>query len=171
MPFTVNFSIFEPGKQAPCFRTSDARLAKVEFDDMKNKMPLARMTYTIQTKDLTKQEEYVWLVYQVRKAIHRFFNGGRKKEDLNASIALEKQLDDWNTRTRFYLNTHPKCQVDEKAKAFFILVEAWREKWHKYFAYKKQTNADPAVVMQMKKECLDYEKQIDKYVKQVIGLI
>ena len=172
MSFTVYFSIYEPNKQAPCFQTTDVKLAKVEFDDIKKRMPLARMLYTIQLSDLTKSEEYVWLVYRVRQAIRKFFDEGRKKEDFTASMALEKELEEWNTRIRYYLQGHPKYRIDdEKAHAFFLLVESWREKWHRYFAYKKRKDADSAVVNQMKKECEDYEEKIDLYVKKSIGLI
>lgn len=171
MPFRVYFSIFEPGKQAPCFQTSDAKLARVEFNDRQSKAPLTRMTYTIELIDLTKSEKYVWLVYEVRKAIRKYYNEGRKHEDLLDSLEKEKELDKWNIRTRLYLTNHPNCQVDEKSKAFFLLVDAWREKWHKYFACKKAKSVEQAVLDQMKKECFDYERQIDKYVKQVIGLI
>jgi hypothetical protein len=173
MPFTVFFNIYEPGKEGPCFTTTDAKLAKVEYNDRTSKpgMALTRMTYTIQLEDLTKHEEYVWLVYQVRRAIRKFFDGGRNHDDFLASMALEKQLDQWNVRTRTYLNNHPNAKVDEKSKAFFLLVEAWRDKWHKYFAVKKSKAEPEAVIKEMKKECEDYEAQIDKYTKQVIGLI
>ena len=171
MPFKVKFEIFEHGKDAACFTTYDARLAKVEYNDRKDKNPWVSMTHTITKENLTKAEEYVWLVYEVRKAIHKYYNGGRHHEDLVASLVKEKELDMWNTRTRTYLNNHPKAQYDEKAKAFFIIVEAWREKWTKYFASKKSGAVSKAVLDQMKKECFDYEKQIDKYVKKVIGLV
>ena len=158
MPFKVFFQIYEPGKEGPCFTTTDAKLAKVEYNNRASKpgMALTRMTYTIQLEDLTKHEQYVWLVYQVRQAIRKFFDGGRNHDDLMASIALEKQLDQWNARTRTYLNNHPNAKVDE---------------WHKYFAVKKSKAESDAVIKEMKKECEDYEAQIDKYTKQVIGLI
>lgn len=172
MPFVVHFKIFEPKKLAPIIQTTDRNYARVEYNALINKEPWSRLEYTVQLVDLTKHEEYVWLVYRVRKAIHTFFNCGRKKEDWDASMALEKQLDQWNARTRFYLNTHPNCQIeDEKAHAFFLLVEKWRDRWHKYFAIKNAKSEPISVVNEMKKECFDYEKQIDKYVKQVIGLI
>lgn len=173
MPFKVKFQIFEPCKQAPDFTTSDARLAKVEYRDRCNKKGYAftRMTTEIECIDLTKPEQYVWLVYRVRKAIRKYYGEGRKHEDLMASLDLEKQLDNWNTRTRFHLQTHPKCKPDdEKAFAFFQVVEEWRNAWHKYFTYKKSADKDPDVEREMKKQCYDFEKEIDKYVNLVIGL-
>lgn len=173
MPFKVKFQIFEPGKQAPVFTTSDARLAHVEYKDRCNKQgcALTRMTTTIECVDLTKPEQYVYLVFLVRKAIRTYYNEGRKHEDLLVSLGLEKQLDDWNTRTRYHLQTHPKCKPDDdKAFAFFQIVEEWRNTWHKYFAYKKRPDKDPDIEREMKKQCFDFEKEIDKYVNLVIGL-
>ncbi len=173
MPFKVTFRIFEPGKQAPNFTTTDARLANVEYRDRCNKQgcALTRMTTDIECIDLTNPEQYVWLAYRVRKAIQKYFGCGRKKEDFDASMVLEKELDNWNTRTRYYLTTHPKYKPDDdKAFAFFQVVEEWRKLWHQYFAYKKRADKDPAVEQEMKKQCFDFEKQIDKYIKLVIGL-
>lgn len=171
MPFKVKFEIYDNQHTAPVFFTYDKLMARVEYNELSNKDPWTRLQFTIELVDLTKHEEYVWLVYQVRKAIHKYYNNGRKYEDLQDSLGKEAKLDQWNTKTRIYLANHPNAQVDEKAKAFFLLVDAWREKWHKFFACKKAHSVDKPVLDQMKKECLDYEKQIDKYVKQVIGLI
>ena len=171
MPFRVKFDIYQPGTSAPVFTSYDRHMTRVEYNDCCRKAPLTRLVFDIELHDLTKSERYVWLVYRVRKAIHRYYNYGRKREDLLASLALESELDQWNLRTRLYIDNHPNAQVDEKGKAFFLLVEAWRERWHKYFASKKSGAVDKQVLAQMKKECLEYEKQIDKYVKQVIGLI
>ena len=174
MPFKVKFMIYEPGKQAPCYTTSDAALARVEYNAKVREqgMALSRYVFEITCEDLTKAEEYVWLVYQVRQAIHKYYNQGRKYADLQASLTLEKQLDDWNLRTRTYLNNHPKCQIgDEKAHSFFLLVEKWREKWHKFFACKKAKSEPEEILREMKRECTDYEKEIDMYVKKSIGLV
>ena len=173
MPFKVKFSIFEPGKQAPYFTTFDPRLAHAEYRDHCNKhgCALTRMTTDIECIDLTKPEQYVFLVYKVRKAIQKYYSCGRRREDLQASLTLEKQLDDWNTRTRYHLVTHPKCRPDdEKSFAFFEVVEEWRNVWHKYFAYKKQPDREPAVEREMKKQCFDFEKAIDNYITKTIGL-
>lgn len=173
MPFKVKFSIFEPGKQAPSFTTDDAHLAHIEYKDRCNRQGCAftRMTTDIECIDLTKPEQYVWLVYRVRKAIQKYYDCGRKREDLLASLDLEKQLDNWNTRTRYHLQTHPKRQPDDdKAFAFFLIVEQWRNAWHKYFTYKKLPDKDPDIEREIKKQCFDFEKQIDKYITKAIGL-
>lgn len=170
----VKYEIFCTQKTAPVFTSYDKLQAKVEFDEFihNSKGDVYRLAQTpMPGEELTKPEEYVLLVYQVRKAIRKFFDGGRNHEDFLASLALEKQLDQWNVRTRTYLNNHPNAKADEKSKAFFLLVEKWRDKWHKYFATKKSKAEPEQVIREMKKECEDYEKQIDKYVKQVIGLL
>lgn len=171
MPFKVKFFIYDNQHTAPVYTTYDKCMARVEYNDRSKKDPWTRLDFTIELIDLTNHEKYVWLVYQVRKAIHKFFNCGRKKEDWDDSMAKEAKLDVWNAKTFIYLANHPKCQVGEKEKAFFILVYTWREKWHKFFASKQANAVDKAVLQQMKKECFDYEKQIDKYVKQTIGLL
>lgn len=171
MPFKVKFFIYDNQHTAPVYETLNKSLARVEYNEMFRKNPWVRLEFTIDCIDLTKHEKYVWLVYQVRKAIHKFFNNGRKKEDWDDSMAKEAKLDDWNARTRIYLANHPNAQIGEKEKAFFTLVDTWREKWHKYFTQKKYKGDKDPVVQQMKKECFDYEAQIDKYVKQVIGLL
>ena len=144
---------------------------------MRNGNTSVYMLADVTPVELTKQEEYVYLVYQVRNAIRRYYSrrGKVSKEesnnDLHASLALEDQLDKWNARTRFYLNQHPKASHgDEKSFAFFEVVEEWRKCWHKYFAYKKLKEREPAVEQELKKQCFDFEKEIDKYVKLVIGL-
>lgn len=172
MPFIVEFKIYEPGKIAPYLTTKDRKYAYAEFKDKQGKQGMAftRMTYDITCQDLTKAEEYVFLVYGVMQAIRRFFDCGRREDDKKASLALEAQLDQWNARTRQYVNAHPGYKPpDEKAYQFFILVEAWRKKWHEYFRYKNRKDKDPLIEKQMKQCCFDYEKQINKYVKQTIG--
>lgn len=136
-----------------------------------------RMETEVTPGDLTSPEKYVWLVYRVLQAIRKYYDerGKVSKEqsddNLKVSLALEKELDDWNTRTRFYLQGHPKSRPDdEKAFAFFQVVEEWRSLWKKYFAYKRSKDKDPSVEREMKKQCFDYEKEIRKYVNLVIGL-
>lgn len=174
MPFTVTYRIYEMGKQAPCLTTQDRVLAHIQFNEMcrRQDKPLVRFVHIVEpVEPLTKPERYLYLVYQVRKAIRKYYGEGRKKEDLDASLALEKQLDDWNTRTRFHLQTHPKCKPDdEKAFAFFQVVEEWRTVWKKYFAYKKRADRDQAVEREMKKQCFDFEKLIDEYITKTIGI-
>lgn len=171
MPFKVKFFIYDNKHTAPVISTDSKDLARAEFNHLLKDDPWVRLEFTVELIDLTKHEKYVWLVYEVRKAIHKYYNCGRKPEDLQDSLAKEAKLDQWNARTRMYLSNHPNCQVGEKEKAFFLLVDGWRDKWHKYFACKKAHSVTDDVLREMKKQCFAYEKEIDKYVKQVIGLL
>ena len=172
MPFRVTYKIVEKGKLGPTMTTGNRGLAMIELQDMQRKKGIlsVRLLTDIVPEKLTNSERYVWLVYRVRKAMRQYFDHGRRKEDLEASLQLEKELDGWNTRARFYLQGHPKSQHDEKALAFFEVVEEWRKLWRKYMRYKKQPDKEAAVEREMKKQCFEVEREIDKYVKLVIGL-
>lgn len=179
MPFKVTYCIYD-GKAAPCFTAADRRVAYVEFQEQQRTKGYLNVRMTTDVKpdgSLSKQEEYLWLVYRVRQAIHRYYDRRGKvtkqesSDDLKVSLALEKELDMWNTRTRFYLQQHPMASHgDEKAFAFFEVVEEWRKCWHKYFSYKKLRDKDPNVEREMKKQCFDFEKAIDEYIKKTIGI-
>ena len=173
MPFRVKFNIKEVGKTAPLYSTSDRMMAYTELHAIQEKRGFMGIGLVpdIATDSLTKPEQYVWLVHRVLNAIRRYYDGGRRKEDLEVSLALERELDNWNTRTRFYLQSHPKSTPDDpKAFAFFEVVEEWRKCWHQYFAYKKRRDKEETVEREMKKQCFQMEKEIRKYVNLVIGI-
>lgn len=179
MPFKVKYQIYEVGKQEPSLTTYNKTEAYMELDEKKREVGYmnAIMDYEVIPDGLTKQEEYVWLVYRVRQAIYKYYaerkhvTKEKSNDNLKVSLALESELDKWNARTRFYLQGHPKASHgNEAAFAFFEVVEEWRKCWHKYFAYKRLKDKDESVEQEMKKQCFAYEKEIDKYVKLVIGL-
>lgn len=179
MPFKVTYSLYEPDKVGAVLTTTDAKFARLELAGMQAKpeLQLSHMTTDVELVEPTKPEEYTYLVYTVRKAIKHYYaqRGHVPKEveqqNLKASLALEKKLDLWNATTRFYLQRHPKSTPDDpQAFAFFQLVEAWRNKWHQYFAYRRDAKSDKRVLQMMRRECQDYETQIDNYVKQTIGI-
>ena len=172
MPFRVTYEIYDGQHRAPVYSTSNRLLAVVERDELVRRgKGIYRIKTTITPVDMNKSEQYLYLVYEVRQLQHRYFNGGRDKQVFQQALDKEKELDNWNTRTRFYLQGHPKSTPDDpKAFAFFQLVEQWRKLWKEYFAYKKRSDADPAVVRERGKQCRDYETQIDNYIKQRLGL-
>lgn len=177
MPFKVRYKIYEPGKIGPCIDTENRSYAYLEWTGRCQKQPLTRLVPDVTPVNLTNSERYVWLVYRVLKAIRKFFDERghvtkeQSKENWDNSMALERELDLWNSRTRFYLQGHPKSTPDDpKAFAFFEVVEVWRQEWHKYFAYKKQKDKRADVEREMKKKCEQFEKEIKKYVKLVIGI-
>lgn len=178
MPFKVSFRIFEPGKTAPCYETSDRSLAYVEWNDRRRKDALVRMVPEVTYIAGPKHEEYVWLVYRVVKAIRKYYDERDhvskdvSSANLQASLALEKELDDWNARTRRFLDSHSKVMDGQTTRRylFFILVEAWRKRWHEYFAYKKQAGRDPKWEKKLRDDCFAMEKEIKNYIRKVIGL-
>lgn len=177
MPFKVNFKIFEPGKVAPCYQTSDRQLAYVEWNERKRKDPMVRMVPDVTYIAGNSQDEYVWLVYRVLKAIRKYYDERDhvskeiSNDNLHVSLALEKELDLKNAKTRVYLQQHPKLKPDNPtAFAFFEVVEAWCNRWKEYFRYKKQRDKDPKWEKKLKDDCFAMEKEIKNYVRHIIGL-
>lgn len=171
----------QAGKDAPCYSTYDHRLAYVELADRQRKgKPLDYwMTWDITPKELTKQEEYMWFVWQIRQAQKKYFRT-KDKVDLQISLNMETELDRWNAETREKLtlmvnlsrdteNNQPKYQPsDVEAYQFFVTVEEWRKEWKKYFAAKKCNNhEDSARLYQV---CRAYETRIETYCKLQLKL-
>jgi len=172
MPIRVRYEIFDGLRKAPVFTTSDRHLALIERDDYIRKgKGIYRIQTTVIPDNMNKSEQYLYLVYEVRQLQRKYFDQGRDKEVFKQALDKEKELDNWNTRTRFYLQGHPKSTPDDpKAFAFFQIVEQWRKLWKEYFAYKKRRDADPDIVRERAKQCRDYEKQIDEYIKQQLHI-
>lgn len=175
MPFKVNYNIMEKGKGAPCFSSFDRQLAYVELHDRQRKGNITDywMTYDITPIDMTNQEGYMWLVYQVRQAQKKYWRDGKLKEDLKASLNLESALDKWNADTRTKLNAiHKKnknfAPKDAGAYQFFVTVEDWRVQWKNYFAAKKRGNHEESARLFV--VCQELEKRIDEYCSKQLGL-
>ena len=177
MPFVVHFKIFEPGKTAACYQTSDRTLAYVEWNERKRRGDMVRMVPDVTYIAGSSQDEYVWLVYRVLKAIRKYYDErsqvpkSQSDENLRASLALERALDNKNAKTRLWLQQHPNSTPDNPtAFAFFQVVEAWRNRWHEYFIYKKRPDKDPKWEAKLRDDCLAMEKEIKNYIRKVIGL-
>ena len=176
MAIRTKYEIYSLQKTAPLFSTFDKSLAYVEFNE-KIRNPKGELYRMVQTPELygdkTRAEEYLILVYHVRRAINRYYNQGRKQEDLVASLQLESNLDKWNERTQKFIASHPGYQPkDQKSFAFCQLVTEWRKVWHERMGYRKRTMGyDQAVMNEMSKKCRALEKEIDKYVKQELQLL
>lgn len=176
MALRTKYQIFCTKKTAPVLITYSKVSAYVEFNEyIRNpKNDMYRLTQEVETiGKLTKQEEYMLLVYHVRNAIRRYYDGGRKKEDLKASLELESQLDKWNKRTADFMASHPEWKPkDAESHAFYVLVSEWRRVWHERMGYKKRKMGyDQKVMEQMSKKCREIEKQIDKYIKDKLQLL
>ena|GEM_PF-3361985 len=175
MPIRVRYEVRCNRKEAALLTTYDHCCAMSELEHCRKAALRGDIVYIMteveRVEPLTKVEEYLLLVYDVRRLQRAYFDGGRDKAIFQQALELERKLDLWNTRTRCYLTGHPESRPDnEQAFAFFLLVEKWREKWKAYFAYKKQRDADPDVVRERAKECRAYEAQIDSYIKKEMGV-
>ena len=156
--------------------THDRQYAYLKYDEYFKRDPCTKFTRTVTPIDLTGPEQFLYLTYQTMKAIRNYFDNRYSvpKEEAHKmmleSMNLEKQLDLRITEGLFYLQAHPKSQLDEEALTFFLNVESWRKVWKEYFRYKKLKNKDPAVERQLKQQCDDYEIIINKYIVKNIGL-
>lgn len=176
MAIRTKYQIFCTKKTAPLLTTYDKVSAYVEFNEhIRNPQnDMYRLAQEVESVgELTKQEEYFLLVYHVRKAIRRYYDNGRKQEDLKASLELESQLDKWNKRTKNFMASHPAWKPkDTESHAFYVLVSEWRKAWHERMGYRKRTMGyDQKVMEQMSKKCREIEKQIDKYIKDKLQLL
>lgn len=170
MPFRVQYDIYDGRHKAPVFTSyNDRKFARIEYDSRTAKDgPIYRMAATVTPFDLTKQEEYLYLVYEVRRLQRRYFKT-RNHEDLVASLTKETELDKWIARTQSFMQSHPWYQpTDAEAHLFFLTVQQWRIHWKDYFKYKKSPDADPRVTEERKKQCFDFEKKIDEYIHNKI---
>ena len=178
MPFKVQYEIFDNKHQAPDFQTYDYTMAVVEWQDRKRN-PRGMMWRIQQTVIpdgvLTKPEEYLLLVYRVRKLTIQYKNNGMKDADKRVLMDHVRRLDKWNRQTRDFLNTHCKVMDAETTKrmSFFILVEAWRDAYYERQQYSKMDRAsyDHNVFREMTRKIRQFEQEIDSYIRQQIKLI
>lgn len=179
MPFKVLYEIFDNKHDAPDYQTYDYTMANIEWQDRKQnpKGLMWRIEQTVMPDGvLTKHEEYVLLVYRVRKLTIHWKNNGMKDKDRNILMEHVRKLDNWNKKTRQFLNTH--CSVmyaaTTKRHAFFIVVEAWRNAYYERQQYQKATangNYDSRVFREMTRKIRQFEQEVDNYIKQTIKLI
>ena len=180
MPFKVLYEIFDNKHDAPDFQTYDYTMAQIEWNERKRnpKGLLWRIQQTVQPEGtLSKPEEYVLLVYRVRKYTIRWRNNGMKDSDKRAVESHVRRLDDWNRRTRAYLDSYkgdPYKEPYTKEFGFFIVVEAWRDAYRERQQYQKATanaNYDNRVFREMTRKIRQYEQEVDNYIKKTIKLI
>lgn len=175
MPFKVQYEIFDTKHKAPIISTYDRTMASIEFNDLLRKGgDVYRLQQTpMPDGALTKQEEYLMLVYRVRTLWKQYFNGGRDHDVMLASLEQEKKLDDWNKRVSALSenSNNPLPIKDREAFNFFVVVRGWREAWAERKRYKGNASCDQDILREIGKKCRDFEKEIDKYVKDKLGLI
>lgn len=175
MPIKTRYEIFSIDKKPAILSTYDRLLATVEFNErMRRGDGFYRMQQTPEADGaLTKPEEYLLLVYRVRKLWRQYFDQGRDHAVLLKSVEEEKKLDDWNARTRRFLDTHLSVMDGKTTErfGFFIVVEGWRKAWKERKAYARRKDCDEAVLSEISKKCRHFEKEIDKYIKDKLQLI
>ncbi len=176
MPIRTKYEIYCTRKKAPIHTGYDKTMAYVEFEEyIRN--PKGDSYRMVQTPEavgsLSKSEEYLLLVYDVRKLIRKYFKDGRKKEDFDASIAQETKLDNWNKRNEAIISSHPEyVPKNPKSHAFYLLVSEWRKTWKERMSYRKRKMGfDQTVLDEMTKKCRKIEEQIDKYIKEELQLL
>lgn len=176
MPFKTRYEIY--GRvTAPVVSTYDKKIARIEWNSyLRNPhaQGIHRLVQTVEPDgELTKSEEYLYLVYRVRKLWRRYFDCGRKKEDLDESLKLESELDRWNMRTKIFIETHNVEMNDgrEGAYKFYAIVQAWRDTWKDRQKYRGSLKCDKQIIDELSRECRQYEREIDQYIKTKLNLI
>lgn len=176
MPFKTKYEIYCTHKIAPVYTGYDKTMAFVTWEDF-IRNPKGECYRMVQTPEavgaLTKSEEYLFLVYHVRRLIKRYFSNGRKHEDMIESQKYETQLDKWNQRTQAFIDSHPGYKpTDQKSYAFYQLVSEWRKAFKERMAYRKlKMGFDQNVLNEMSKKSRELEKEIDKYIKDQFKLL
>lgn len=177
MPFKVKYEIFDNKHGAPDYQTYDFTMARIEWNERKRdpKGMLWRIEQTVMPDGvLTKPEEYLFLVYRVRKLTIQYRND---MTDKNKKVLVEqvKKLDDWNKTISDHISTHPAYKpADEKSHSFYVIVKAWRDAYYERQRYSKHTTRagyDNNVFREMTRKIRGYEQEIDNYIKQEIKLI
>lgn len=176
MPFKTRYDIY--GRvTAPVVSTYDKKIARIEWNSyLRNPhaQGIHRLVQTVEPDgELTKSEEYLYLVYRVRKLWRRYFDCDRKKEDLEESLKLESELDGWNMRTRIYIETHGKPIATSHVEAynFYQKVQLWRDTWKDRKKYRGNLKCDKQILDELSRQCRQYEKEIDQYIKTKLNLI
>lgn len=173
MPLRTKYEIF--GRLlAPVVTTYDKTMARIEFNAyLRNpQQGLHRLVQTVEpVGELTKEEEYLYLVWRVRRAWKRFKAEG-KDEDKAEAMKLDGELDVWNMRNRIYIESHPDYEPSSKESYdFFLTVLEWRDMWKNRRRRSGAFGCNPQLAKEISQNCRNLEKKIDLYLKQKLNLI
>ena len=175
MPFKTLYQIYDSKHTAPVFTNTDYKMAYVEWRDcMRKSGDIYRLQQTVLPEgELTKSEEYLYLVYRLRTSWKRFINYGHLEDDIKACKELEKQLDDWHGRVtaRSQKNESPLPIKDREAFDFYQTVAEWREARLSRKKYTAANGFDEIVRKEVSRNCREFEKKIDKYIKTKLNLL
>ncbi len=175
MPFKVHYEIYDSQHKAPDFETCDFTMARVEWNARKNnpKGLFWRIEQTVMPIGaMSKQEEYLMLVYRVRQLTIRYRNEGQKEEDKRSLMDHVRRLDKWNKAIAGRISSIPNYKpADEKGHCFYLVVSEWRKAYYERQNYGRKPGYEKPVYSEMTRKIRDYEKKIDNYVKDKIQLI
>ena len=174
MPLKTKYEIY--GRfTAPILSTFDKTMARVEwYSYVRNpQQGIHRLVQdVIPEGELTKAEEYLLLVYRVRRLWRRFYDCGRKEEDKAEAIALQDELDSWNFRNKCYITNHPDYKpADQESFDFYVVVQAWRDTCKERGRYRGGSAVDKMVLHEIRSKIRDFERKIDQYLKKKLNLI
>ena len=175
MPFKTLYQIYDSKHTAPVFTNTDYKMAYVEWRAcMRKGGDVYRLQQTVLPDDkLTKSEEYLYLVYRLRKAWKQFINCGHKEDDIKECSKLEKELDDWHCRvtTLSQNQTTPRPIKDREAFDFYLTVAEWRDVRLSRKKYTSANGFDEIVRKEVSRSCREFERKIDKYIKTKLNLL
>lgn len=174
MPLRTKYEIY--GRLlAPVVSTYDKITARIEFNNyLRNpQQGLHRLVQTVEpVGELTKEEEYLYLVWRVRRVWKRYKNEGRKPEDKDEAMKLDGELDAWNMRNRIYIESHPGYEpASKESYDFFLTVLEWRDVWKNRRRRSGAFGSDPQLAKEISQDCRNLEKRIDQYLKKKLNLI
>ena len=174
MPLRTRYEIFGRFTN-PVISTYDKTMARVEwYSYLRNpQQGLHRLVQTVEPDgELTKAEEYLYLVYRVRKLWRKYFDCGRNRDDMEAALKLEAELDVWNMRSLIYVSNHPDYKpADQESFDFYTVVQAWRDTCKERKRYRGGSAIDKQVQQEISHKCRDFERKIDQYLKTKLNLI
>jgi len=175
MPFSTLYQIFDSKHTAPVFTNTDYKMAYVEWRSYLRKGgDVYRLEQTVLPDgNLDKSEQYLFLVYRARKTWKRFVNCGRTRDDMLASMDLHKELDELHSQVSMLSqkSIDPLPIKNREAFDFFQLVADWRNCCRSRKKFTSANGYDEISRKEISRQCRDYEKKIDKYIKDKLNLL
>lgn len=71
------------------------------------------------------------------------------------------------------MRSHPGYanKMDDKAYSFYMVVSEWRKAWKERKKYSKDPHCDKQILDEISKKCRQFEKEVDKYIKNKLNLL
>lgn len=114
----------------------------------------------IDAYDLTRTEQFVQLLMQVR-ALQKEYFSTRDHETMKKAMAGEKHIDDWIARYTAYREAHPDYRLPyPRDQQLFDTVAQWRDTMRQWSRHKPKDD----LKRQLKTECQLHETVIDNLI-------